>query len=131
MKTQLFESLSSLQKIIMESVWESGEITVYGVLDRISPDRKMPYTTVLSAMQKLSRTSWLKFRIEGRTYNYTAARTKEQEGYVSLQKLIDQIFQGDPLLLFQHFIRKQNLSKEDLAQLQKMINQKRKEVSNE
>ena len=130
MTRKSLEDLGKIQRAVMEVLWETGEATVNQVRDRLSPKRTLPYTTVLSAMQKLEKAGWLRHRAEGRTYVYQPKRTREQEGIRSLGKFIDHVFRGDPLLLFHQFIKRQDLSDEDLANLRKMIDKRRKEIRN-
>ncbi len=130
MRHKSLETLSDLQRSIMEALWELEEATVNDLRDRLSPDRSLPYTSVLSTLQKLEEAGWVDHRSEGRNYVYSAVRTREQESMRSLRQVMDKVFHGDPLLLFQHFIKNQNLSEKDLAKLQKMINDQRKEKRN-
>ena len=128
MRHKSLDDLSDLQRSVMEILWEIGETTVNDVRDRLSPDRSLAYTSVLSAMQKLEKGGWLGHRSEGRNYVYYPSRTREQEGIRSLRKIINRVFQGDPLLLFQSFIKGQDLSEKELARLEKIIEEHRKEV---
>lgn len=128
MKRTSLDDLSKLQRTVMETLWEMGQATVNQVRDRLSPKRTMPYTTVLSAMQKLEKAGWLRHRAEGRTYVYRPTRSRQQEGTRSLQEFTKRVFRSDPLLLLQHFLEDQELSDEDLAEIQKMIHKRRKET---
>jgi BlaI family penicillinase repressor len=129
MARKSIDHLGSLQKSVMDAVWELGEATVQQVLERLDRAKPPAYTTVLSAMQKLEKTGWLRHREEGRTYVYLPVRSREEEGRNSLRKFVDRVFGGDPLLLFQHLLEDRELSAEDLAALKKMIEQRRKEMS--
>lgn len=115
----------------MELAWERSGVTVYDVLDHLPSKQELPYTTVLSAMQILAKTGWLKHRREGRTYTYRAARKREKENRRALDRLIDRIFGGDPLLMFQHFLDARKLSRADLEKLQALIDERRRESENE
>jgi len=129
MSRKAMDHLGSLQKAVMDTVWEQGEATVQQVLDRLGRDKPPADTTILSAMQKLEKAGWLKHREEGRTYVYQPTRSREEEGKNSLRKFVDRVFDGDALLLFQHLLEDQDLSTEDLAALKKMIDQRRKEMT--
>ena len=127
MTRKSLDDLGRLQRAVMETVWELGEATVNEVRDRLTRDKNMAYTTVLSVMQKLEKSGWLRHRAEGRTYVYIPKRTREQEGTHSLREFTGRVFEGDALLLFQHLIEDEELSDEDLATLRKMIDRRRKE----
>jgi predicted transcriptional regulator len=127
MSRKSMDALGSVQKAIMETVWELGEATVHQVLARLGRDRAPAYTTVLSAMQKLEKAGWLTHREEGRAYVYRATRSRQEEGKNTLRRFIDRVFGGSPLVLFQHLLDDEELDAGDLATLKKMIDQRRKE----
>jgi predicted transcriptional regulator len=113
----------------METVWRAGEATVQQVRDRIDPRQELAYTTILSVMQKLEKAGWLRHRaIPGaRAYVYTPARSREQAGSGVLRVVMDRVFGGDPLLLFERLIDDPGLTDKELAELRRMIDQRRKE----
>src|SRR5262245_19176714 len=98
MGRQSHDDLGRLRKAVMETVWDLGEATVQQVLERLSRDRPLAYTTILSAMQKLEKAGWLRHREEGRTYVYQPTRSRTEAGKRSLRKFTDHVFGGDPLL---------------------------------
>jgi len=122
-----FDNLGSLQRAVLEIVWQLGQASVHQVRDRLSRKRTLAYTTVLTAMQKLEKAGWLRHRTEGKSYVYLPTRSREQAGASSVRKFMERIFDGDALLMFQHLIRESNLSDQDLQELRKIIDQKRKE----
>lgn len=120
------DALGELQKQVMETVWSLGEATVSQVRDALDRDPPPAYTTVLSVMQKLEKAGWLKHRSEGRAYVYLPTRSRDEAGANTLRTFIDRVFRGDPLLMFQHLLDDEDLSPEELAELRKMIDRKRK-----
>lgn len=119
--------LGSLQRRVMEIVWNLGEATVQEVRQQLKRRPTPAYTTVLSVMQKLEKARWLKHRVEGRTYVYRASRSREQEGDSTLKSFVDGVFRGDRLLLFEHLLRDDSLGEDDLLELRRMIDAQRKE----
>ena len=120
------DALGELQKAVMETVWGLGEATVGQGRDKLDRDPPPAYTTVLSVMQKLEKAGWLKHRSEGRAYVYLPTRSRDEAGANTLRTFIDRVFRGDPLLMFQHLLDDEELSPEELAELRKMIDRKRK-----
>jgi predicted transcriptional regulator len=128
MRGKLLDDLGQLQRAVIEAVWELGEASVHQVRERISRKKKLAYTTVLTAMQKLEKAGWLRHRAEGKVYVYVPTRTREEAGATSLRKFMERMFDGDALLMFQHLMRQSHLSDEELQELRKMIDDKRKEM---
>ena len=128
MTRRSLESLGTLQRAVMETVWKLGEATVHDVRDRLLRKEPLAYTTVLSAMQKLEKLGWLRHRRERRTYVYKATRTRKQAGAHSLRKFTRHVFGGNPLLLFESLLEAEELSEQELAALRRQIDAKRKEL---
>ena len=118
--------LGSLQSEVMELVWARNEATVAQLVEAIGKRRSVTYTTVLSAVQKLEKKSWLKHRTEGRAYVYRAARKKTDVGGTKLRELLKTAFSGDPRLLLSSLIDEARLSDAELAELRKLIDERRK-----
>jgi BlaI family penicillinase repressor len=128
MSGKLLDDLGRLQRAVIEVVWELGEASVHDVRDRLGRKKKLAYTTVLTAMQKLEKAGWLRHRTQGKSYVYLPTRTREEAGANSVHKFMERMFDGDALLMFQHLMRQSKLTDEELRELRKMIDKKRKET---
>ncbi len=123
---KLLGDLGDLQRAVMEQVWELGEASVHEVRKKLSRQKKLAYTTILTALQKLEKAGWLEHRREGKTYIYLPTRSREEAGAKSVRKFIERTFDGNALLMFQHLMRQSRLSDDELIELRKMIDEKRK-----
>lgn len=123
-----FDELGELQTAVMNLVWELGEATVSQVRDRLASQRELAYTTVLSVMQKLEKAGWLKHRADGRSYVYMPRRSRADAGRCALRQFTRRMFDGDPLVLFEHLLEDEQLTADELAELRKMIERRRKEL---
>jgi len=128
MSRKSLDDLGQLQRAVMEVVWQLGQASVHQVREQLTYKKELAYTTILTAMQKLEKSGWLKHRAEGKSYVYLPTRTREEAGTKSAMKFIKSVFDGDAVLMFQQLIRKSNLSNQELTELRKMIDQKRKEM---
>ena len=127
MASRPYDSLGQLQRRVMDAVWHLREASVQQVRQHIDPAQSLAYTTVLSVMQKLEKQGWLRHRTAGRAYLYQPARSREQVGSGALRTVLERIFAGDRLLMFQRLVDDHDLSDADLAALRDMIDQRRKE----
>ena len=127
MSRQSPDDLGHLQRAVLEIVWQLGEASVHQVREKLTRNRKLAYTTVLTAMQNLEKAGWLRHKTQGKSYIYLPARTRQEAGASSLGRLLKRAFDGDPFLMFQHLIKDSNLKDEQLQTLKKMIDDKRKE----
>ncbi len=127
MSKQPMDRLGKLQRAVMEVIWERGEATVRQVWERLSPDKEVSYTTILAAMQRLEKSGWLRHRAEGKSNVYLPTRTREQAGASSVRTFVQGMFGGSALLMFRHLVEEDELSDQELQELQKLIDKKRKE----
>ncbi len=121
------DNLGELQRAVLEIVWERGEASVHDVLRQLDRRKKLAYTTALTVLQKLEKAGWLEHRSEGKSYVYTPAVSREQAGAGSVRGFLSRVFEGDAVAMFQHLIRESDLSDEELRELRRMIDEKRKE----
>ncbi|MEX2186598.1 MAG: BlaI/MecI/CopY family transcriptional regulator [Pirellulales bacterium] len=126
MARKTIHGLGTLQAEVMEIVWRQGEATVAAVVEVISLRRRVTYTTVLVAMQKLEQKGWLKHRAEGRAYVYSPVRTREQARGGVLKDLLQSAFGGDPRLLVSQLLDSKPLSRAELDDLRRLIDERRK-----
>ena len=126
-KTRPLHGLGDLQAEVMEIVWELGEATVTQVHERVCRKRKVTYTTILTAMQKLDKKGWLRHRSEGRAYVYQPRQSREEAHSGVLSKLIKEAFRADPLRLMSHLLEEHPMTDEELADLKQLIDNRRKE----
>ena len=127
MSKKPLDHFGQLQRAVIEIVWELGEATVRQVWKRLCRKKELAYTTVLTAMQRLERDGWLRHRVDGRKHIYLPTKTREQAGAGSVRKFVQRMFDGNALLLFRQLVEEGGLSDKELRELQKLINQKRKE----
>ncbi|MEN6424585.1 MAG: BlaI/MecI/CopY family transcriptional regulator [Phycisphaerales bacterium] len=131
MQRKPLDDLGELQRAVLETVWGLGEANVHQVRERLGRKKKLAYTTVLSAMQKLEKAGWLGHRAEGKTYVYFPTASREQAGAGSVRGLLKRVFAGDAMAMFQHLIRESTLSADELGELKRLIEQREKQEEGE
>ncbi|MBY8880189.1 BlaI/MecI/CopY family transcriptional regulator [Actinacidiphila acidipaludis] len=69
--------LGELEDTVMTRVWEwNRPVTVREVLEDLTRDRSIAYTTVMTVMDNLRQKGWLRRTQEGRAYRYEAVSTR-------------------------------------------------------
>ncbi|MTI86528.1 MAG: BlaI/MecI/CopY family transcriptional regulator [Balneolaceae bacterium] len=106
---------------ILHHVWGLGEATVSEVQELILKERKVAYTTVMTIMKNLADKGYLKYRKDGVTYVYSAARDPENVQSSLISKMIDKVFKGSTAALVQTLVKQENLDEKDLKEIKKMI----------
>ena len=71
-----------LEAVIMDRLWERGRpALVREILDDLSADRAIAYTTVMTVMENLHRKGWLRRERDGRAWRYEP--TGSRSGYTA------------------------------------------------
>jgi BlaI family penicillinase repressor len=127
MRHKTLHGLGELQAKVMEFVWDRGEATVTEVAEHLGRRKPVVYTTVLVAMQKLEKKGWLTHRAAGRAYVYRPVRSRATAQAGLLAEMLDAVFGGDPKLLVTQLLDARPWTPDELAQLRKLIDARRKE----
>ena len=115
--------LTDSQREIMEIVWERGEVTVTEVRDVLAIVREVARNTVQTMMVRLEEKGWLKHREEGRTFIYSAARSRTKSLGAKVSQMVDRFFSGSPEEMVTALIEYRGLSKQEAERIRDMIGQ--------
>jgi predicted transcriptional regulator len=102
-------------------VWELGGATVRQVLDALPEERGLDFKTVQTYLRRLEAKGYLKAEREGRSNVYKpAVRPKTVVGEV-MDDMLNRLFDGEVLPLFQHLVNDRGLSEGEIKQLREML----------
>jgi BlaI family penicillinase repressor len=113
--------LTPLERRLMRVLWESGAGNVQKVLQGLSGEPQLAYTTVQTTLNVLYRKGKVKRKLVGRAYEYRASVTQEAADSHALKDVLHKVFQGsvDDLLLT--LVRSRQLDAQKLARLQEKL----------
>src|SRR4051812_26217501 len=117
--------LTSQELEIMKVIWKSGASTVRGVYESLLERRKIAYTTVMTMMNILEQKGHLKKTQKDRAYIYQAVQPQSRVIRGMVREFVDRVFNGasEPLLL--HLVQDGKVSKKDLEEIQRMLEDKK------
>jgi len=128
--SEIPQRLTELESLLMNIVWELGEVTVRDVHKRIKPIRDLAYTTVLTMMGVMERKGLVTHQKRGRANVYRARLSKQAFGAMSAKQIVDSYFQGRVRNLVLHFADHGDLGHDDIAALERVIEEaKARQVS--
>ncbi|WP_263351294.1 BlaI/MecI/CopY family transcriptional regulator [Acidicapsa acidisoli] len=113
--------LTPLERRLMRVLWDSGAGNVQKVLQGLSGEPQLAYTTVQTTLNVLFRKGKVKRRLVGRAYEYRASVTQEAADSHAIKDVLHRVFKGsvDDLLLT--LVRSRQLDARKLAQLQERL----------
>jgi predicted transcriptional regulator len=110
--------LTPLERRIMRVLWEDGAGNVQKVLQGLTGEPQLAYTTVQTTLNVLQRKGKVKRKLVGRAYEYSATISQEAADSLAIKDVLQKVFRGsvDDLLL--SLVRSKNLDARKLEELQ-------------
>jgi BlaI family penicillinase repressor len=130
MKTKS-RTLTEQELEIMKVVWDKKTTTVREVYEALRERKTVAYTTVMTMMNILETKGHLVKRPEGRAYVYEPAHAQTQVISGMVQDFVDRVFDGAAQSLVLSLIRENKLSKDDLDEISRLIDEAPPEESTE
>ncbi len=115
--------LSDAQREIMEIVWDRGEVAASEVRDILSRRRDVARNTVQTLLTRMEEKGWLRHRVVGRTFFYSAAVPREQTRRTAVRELLHSVFEGSAEELMTALLEDVRLSDEEARRIREMIDQ--------
>ena len=123
--------LADLQLAIMQVLWDLGEATVAEVRSELAPQRKLAHTTIGTMLTKLVEKGVVSFRSDGRANIYRAKVSQDRVSRSMVTDLAKRLFGGDITQMMCHALDGQSVSRDELAELKKLIRAKEKELNDD
>ena len=110
--------LTPLERRIMRVLWDGGAGNVQKVLQGLTGEPQLAYTTVQTTLNVLERKGRVKRKLIGRAYEYSAIVSQEAADSHAIKDVLQKVFRGsvDDLLL--SLVRSKHLDLRKLAELQ-------------
>jgi len=77
-KKGLNQVLGTLEKDIVDALWECGEACIKEILESFPQDKNISYSTVITVTNRMTKKGLLKKRKVGKAYFYKPVYSKEQ-----------------------------------------------------
>ncbi|WP_234734346.1 BlaI/MecI/CopY family transcriptional regulator [Tellurirhabdus bombi] len=114
---------------ILQVIWAKGPSTVRQVNEELSRSKEVGYTTTLKLMQIMHEKNLLSRTEEGRYHIYTALVTEGDTRQNLLDRFVETTFRGSAAQLVMQALGNSKTSKEELDEIQKLIDQLSKKSS--
>lgn len=121
-----FHRLGDLQLQLMKALWQRGETTVAEIQEAIPSGTDLAYTTLATMLRKMEVRGLVTHRTEGRTFIYRAAVAEDQVSRGMADHVLDRLFGGSVEALVSNLLTTREVSRDELARLEKLIAQRRK-----
>ena len=106
---------------ILRVLWNRGPSTVRAVMDAVSVDRDMGYTSVLKFLQIMFEKGLVKRDESGRTHIYSAAQPAEKMRRRLVGDLVERAFSGSVSQLVMHALGNARPDANELRAIRRML----------
>jgi predicted transcriptional regulator len=108
---------------ILRVLWRRGPSTVREVYAELAREKSIGYTTVLKLMQIMADKRLVLRDERKRTHIYRATHPAEQTRQQLVDDLLERAFGGSARALVLHAISNKKASREELAEIRKLLDQ--------
>jgi BlaI family penicillinase repressor len=112
---------------VMQVLWEHGPQTANEVVNALSGEVKWKSRTIKTLISRLVRKGAVRFREEGNKYRYSAAVPESECIRSETQSFVRRVYQGAMKPALAAFLADVELSPQEIEELQKVLEQKRRE----
>jgi BlaI family transcriptional regulator, penicillinase repressor len=113
--------LGETEMEVLHHVWDLEQATVADVHDRMTHERKVAYTTVMTVMKKLAKKGFLNVDDSAPSYVYAAGRSPDEVRGSLVDNLVEKVFHGSPSALVQALVHQEDLSDEERDEIKRLV----------
>ncbi len=115
--------LSKAEMEVARVLWDLGSATVRQVHEALSRDREIDFNTVQTYLVRLEAKGYLRSRLRERTKIFTARVRPEKVIRETVDDFVSRLFGGEAVPLMRHLIQEHGISREDISELRKLLEQ--------
>ena len=118
--------LSNAEWAVMKIVWDGGPMALGEIYERFSGEKRRAYSTVKTLVRRMVNKGWLTYRRVGNSFLYNATVQRQNAVQHAMREFLSRVLDGALIPFVAHYVEENELSEEDLAQLEELVNRHRK-----
>ncbi len=120
------QKLTKAEEEIMHIIWELGKCTVSDIRDFIANKTgaaKPPHSSISTIVRIVEEKGFLDHKAYGRTYEYFPIISKNDYSKTTINKFVNDYFEGSMNSLVSFLVKEKALKKDELTELLNRLNQ--------
>lgn len=113
--------ISEAEAVVMEALWESHPLSAEDVVARLGGRNGWAEATVKTLLNRLLNKGAISATKEGRRYLYAPQVAREAWLLEESSSLLERLFDGRVAPLVAHFSQHRKLSRDDVAELRRLL----------
>ena len=114
-------AISEAESAVMQALWKRQPLTAEEIHGAIGIRQQWQVATVKTLLNRLLKKGAIAAERDGRRFLYAPVLTREAWLRGESESLLDRLFGGRVAPLVAHFSERRKLSKKDLAELKKLV----------
>jgi len=114
-------TISDAESVVMEVLWRASPLATEDVVAALSGKQEWQESTVKTLLNRLLNKGVINAERDGRRYLYSPVMKREEWLSHESEGLLDRLFGGRVAPLVAHFSKHKKLTKKDLADLKRLI----------
>lgn len=115
--------ISEAEAAVMDVLWRKSPRTTEEILAEVGPTQDWQLGTVKSLLNRLLRKQAIRAEQEGRRYLYSPMLSRDDYLSAESDGFLGRLFDGRVAPLVAHFSHRRRLSKKDIAELRKLLDE--------
>jgi BlaI family penicillinase repressor len=114
-------SISEAESVVMEVLWRASPLATEDVVAALNGKQEWHESTVKTLLNRLLKKGAISAERDGRRYLYSPVTQREEWLSSESEGLLERLFGGRVAPLVAHFSKQKKLTKKDLAELKRLI----------
>ncbi len=119
--------ISDAEFEVMDVIWKYAPVSTSEITDRLTATTDWSPKTIFTMLSRLEKKGVIAHEKESRVFVYTPCVKKEAYLAAESRTLADRFFDGAMKQMVVSFLDQKNLTPEDLAELQSILDKKRRQ----
>jgi len=121
-KEKKMNTITESESIIMELLWENGQMSVMQIVQALEQSRGWSKHTIISFLKRMEAKGTVTYHMRGRTRLYSATVEKDKVIVDETKNFANKFFGGKFGVMASYFLNNAELSDEEVDELWKLIN---------
>lgn len=121
--------LGRVQLVIMQVLWERGSATAREITDAINQKEPCAHSTVQTLLRGLEEKGAVRHEAQERTFVFYPTVQEHDFKRSATRDVLERVFGGSASGLVAHLLKEENVSREEIEEIRKLINKRMKKES--
>ncbi len=118
--------MGQVQLKIMQLLWKMKRATARELTEELNKSEPIAHSTVQTLLRQLENKGSVDHQLDGRTFYFYPVVQEDKVKKSATRELLQGVFEGSVRGLVSHLLDNEKVSAEELAEIRKLIDKKRK-----